>query len=197
MPVEVYFKDPDVAARTVDAGLDDEFTTPWEPGLRDGRTSARFASSTMIRPGTCSHVRRSGIENGIVISRRTEKTILDGQQKNLYQYHQLSVWAIVQNTLDFFESSFALGRRISWAFEGNRLIIVPHARYGENASTIGRASRCSCIGSTMNGKGKVFTCLSSDIVNHEFGHALLEGCVPRAMSRWNRRPRPSMSSWAI
>jgi hypothetical protein len=37
------------------------------------------------------------------------------------QYHQLSVWANIQNTLDFFESGFGLGRRISWAFEANRL----------------------------------------------------------------------------
>ena len=51
----------------------------------------------------------------------------------LYQFHQLSVWATVQNTLDFFESGVGLGRRISWAFEGNRLIVVPHAGYGENA----------------------------------------------------------------
>ena len=43
MPVEVYFKDPDVAETHEDAGFDEEFTTPWEPGLRDGPTSARFA----------------------------------------------------------------------------------------------------------------------------------------------------------
>ncbi len=43
LPVEVYFKDPDVATEFKDAGFDEEFTTPWEPGLRDGPTSARFA----------------------------------------------------------------------------------------------------------------------------------------------------------
>ena len=43
MPVEVYFKDPDVAETHEGAGVDVEFTTPWEPGLRDGPTSARFA----------------------------------------------------------------------------------------------------------------------------------------------------------
>ena len=43
MPVEVYFKDPAVAAEFEGAGIDNEFTTPWEPGLRDGPTSARFA----------------------------------------------------------------------------------------------------------------------------------------------------------
>jgi len=43
MPVKVYFKDPDVAAQFEGAGFDPDFTTPWEPGLRDGPTSARFA----------------------------------------------------------------------------------------------------------------------------------------------------------
>src|ERR1700694_2001690 len=33
MPVEVYFKDPDVAAGREGAGIDTGFTTPWEPGL--------------------------------------------------------------------------------------------------------------------------------------------------------------------
>jgi hypothetical protein len=43
MPVEVYFKDPDVAETFENVGIDKEFTAPWEPGLRDGPTSARFA----------------------------------------------------------------------------------------------------------------------------------------------------------
>src|SRR5262249_45528378 len=43
MPVEVFFKDPDVAETYEGAGIDKKFTTPWEPGLRDGPTSARFA----------------------------------------------------------------------------------------------------------------------------------------------------------
>src|SRR5690348_1092746 len=43
MPIELYFKDPAVAKAHANIGIDDEFTTPWEPGLRDGPTSARFA----------------------------------------------------------------------------------------------------------------------------------------------------------
>ena len=91
--------------------------------------------------------------------------------------HQLSVWAIVQNTLDFFESGAGLGRRISWAFEGNRLIIVPHAGYGENAY-YDRASKSLQFYWFDSDKGTVFTCLSTDIVNHEFGHAVLDGLRP-------------------
>ena len=103
--------------------------------------------------------------------------ILNGNTKDCFQYHQLSAWAIVQNTRDFFESGSALGRRINWAFEGNRLLIVPHAGYGENAY-YDRASKSLQLYWFNSPKGPVYTCLSSDIVNHEFGHAVLDGLRP-------------------
>jgi len=177
IPVQVYYKDPDVAETTEIAGIDDEFTTPWEPGLRDGPTSARFA--VVDYDSTKNELTPPAIwdrKNNCYVA-PDGKTVLDGQTKDLYQYHQLSVWAIVQNTLDFFESSAALGRRISWAFEGNRLIIVPHAGYGENAY-YDRDSKSLQLYWFDNDKGTVFTCLSSDIVNHEFGHAVLDGLRP-------------------
>ena len=176
MPIEVYFKDPAVAKATEGAGFDDQFTTPWEPGLRDGPTSARFAvvdydstSNTLTPPAVWD--RRDNC------FRAPDGTLLDGSAKDLFQYHQLSVWANVQNTLDFFESGFALGRRISWAFEGNRLIVVPHAGYGENAfyDRTSKSLQFYWFGDETN---RVYTCLSSDIVNHEFGHAVLDGLRP-------------------
>lgn len=176
MPVEVYFKDPDVAASHEGAGIDKEFTTPWEPGLRDGPTSARFAvvdydstSNTLTPPAVWD--RKANCY------RAPDGTPLNGNTKDLFQYHQLSVWANIQNTLDFFESGFALGRRISWAFEGNRLIVVPHAGYGQNAY-YDRASKSLQFYWFDVDKGRVYTCLSSDIVNHEFGHAVLDGLRP-------------------
>ncbi|MGY2932718.1 hypothetical protein ACVWZ6_002320 [Bradyrhizobium sp. GM6.1] len=63
LPIEVYFKDPAVASASEGAGFDTEFTAPWEPGLRDGPTSARFAvvdydatsnTLTPLRSGTAS-----------------------------------------------------------------------------------------------------------------------------------------------
>jgi hypothetical protein len=176
MPVEVYFKDPDVAETNERVGIDKEFTTPWEPGLRDGPTSARFAvvdydstSNTLTSPAVW--VRQENCY------RAPDGRPLKEETKDLFQYHQLSVWATVQNTLEFFESGFALGRRISWAFEGNRLIVVPHAGYGQNAY-YDRASKSLQFYWFDGDKGRVFTCLSSDIVNHEFGHAVLDGLRP-------------------
>lgn len=177
MPVEVYFKDPAVAAQIEGAGIDREFTTPWEPGLRDGPTSARFAvvdydstKNVLTPPAIWKR------KNSCYVA-PDGKTVLDGKTKDLYQYHQLSVWANVQNTLEFFESRFGLGRRVSWGFEGNRLTIVPHAGNGENAY-YDRDSKSLQLYWFESDQGTVFTCLSSDIVNHEFGHAVLDGLRP-------------------
>jgi hypothetical protein len=176
MPVEVYFKDPRVAELHKDVGIDTEFTTPWEPGLRDGPTSARFTvvdydstSNTLTPPAVWDRGKNCYLG--------PDGAVLDRKAIALFQYHQLSVWATVQNTLDFFESGFALGRRISWAFEGNRLIVVPHAGYGENAY-YDRASKSLQFYWFDGDKGRIYTCLSSDIVNHEFGHAVLDGLRP-------------------
>lgn len=177
MPVEVYFKDPRVAERFKDVGIDPEFTTPWEPGLRDGPTSARFAvvdydatNNTLTPPARWKPAKdRYEAPDG---------SVLDGTAIDLLQFHQLSVWAIVQNTLSFFESGFALGRRISWAFEGNRLIIVPHAGYGQNAYYDRDSKSLQLYWFDDGDQRRIYTCLSSDIVNHEFGHAVLDGLRP-------------------
>jgi hypothetical protein len=177
MPVEVYFKDPRVAEEFKDVGIDPDFTTPWEPGLRDGPTSARFAvvdydstSNTLTPPAVWDRKESC--------YRAPDGTLLDGKAIKLLQFHQLSVWAIVQNTLNFFESGFGLGRRVSWAFEGNRLIVVPHAGYGQNAYYDRESKSLQFYWFDDADKGRIYTCLSSDIVNHEFGHAVLDGLRP-------------------
>jgi hypothetical protein len=83
----------------------------------------------------------------------------------------------VQRALDFFESGFALGRRIPWGFDGNRLILVPHAGPGENAY-YDRQSHSLQFYYFDRPEGRVYTSLSTDIVNHEFGHAVLDGIRP-------------------
>jgi hypothetical protein len=176
MPVELYFKDPAVAKAHANIGIDDEFTTPWEPGLRDGPTSARFAvvdydstSNTLTPPAIWDRSQN--------YYRAPDGTLLDRNAVKLFQFHQLSVWATVQNTLDYFESGFGLGRRITWAFDGNRLIVLPHAGYGENAY-YDRTSKSLQFYYFNGPNGTIYTCLSSDIVNHEFGHAVLDGLRP-------------------
>ena len=176
LQIDVYFKDPLVAKNNPAAAIDQNFFVPWEPGLRDGPTSARFAvvdydatSNTLEPPAVWDSKANAFVApNG---------RILDENTRKLPQFRQLSVWATVQHTLDFFESGFALGRRITWAFEGNRLIVVPHAGYGENAY-YDRHSKSLQFYWFDGEDGRIFTCQSSDIVNHEFGHAVLDGLRP-------------------
>jgi hypothetical protein len=174
--VDVYFKDPLVAQTNAAAAIDPNFTTVWEPGLRDGPTSANFAvvdfdatTNTLTPPAKWSESKRQFVT--------ADDKVLDQALRHELQFHQVSVWATVQNTLDFFEGPFALGRRISWGFDGNRLILVPHAGNGENAY-YDRDSKSLQFYWFDKGEHRIFTCLSSDIVNHEFGHAVLDGLRP-------------------
>ena len=100
-----------------------------------------------------------------------EKTV-----KNPY-FHQLNAWAVVQRVLEFYEEPWALGRPVPWGFDGNRLIIVPHAGYGENAyyDQHSKSLQFYYFGDQQSPR---YTCLSHDIIAHETGHAILDGIRP-------------------
>lgn len=176
IPFDVYFQDPLVAAADPELAFDDDFLVPWEPGLADGPTSARFAvvdyngdTETVTPPAQWRPGLRTFVGPG------GER--LDRKHTDLLQFHQVNAWAIAQRALEFYESGFGLGRRISWAFEGSRLIIVPHAGYGENAYYDRESKSLQFYYCEHDGE-RVDTCLSSDIINHEFGHAVLDGIRP-------------------
>src|SRR5215213_7016486 len=132
LPFDVYFQDPFVTASRPEYNFDEEFAVPWEPGLADGPTSARFAvvdydgGTEVLNPPA-----RWNAELGKYVD--PQGRVLDRDNLDSPQFRQMNVWATLQNALDFFENGFGLGRRIEWGFEGNRLIVVPHAGYGENA----------------------------------------------------------------
>jgi hypothetical protein len=176
IPFDVYFQDPLVAARDPELAFDSDFRVPWEPGLADGPTSSRFAvvdyngDTEALTPPA-----RWRPELRAFVGPKDEP--LDKDHTSVVQFHQVNAWAIVQRTLDYFESGFGLGRRIPWAFEGNRLIIVPHAGYGENAY-YDRHSKSLQFYYFERGDTRIDTCLSADIINHELGHAVLDGIRP-------------------
>jgi hypothetical protein len=87
------------------------------------------------------------------------------------------VWAVLQRALTFFEEGSGLGRRIPFGFEGNRLIVLPHAGYGKNAY-YDRKSKSLQFYYFDQDDERIYTCLSTDIINHEFGHAVLDGIRP-------------------
>lgn len=176
LPFITYFQDPFVAKLDPKKALDDKVFVTWEPGLTDGPTSSRFAIVDYNGDtGKLEPPAQWDEETQAFVSSKGKP--LDKKAVHSFQFHQVSVWALLQRALDFFEDGSALGRTIPWAFEGNRLIVVPHAGYGENAyyDRISKSLQFYYFGSE---KETVYTCLSVDIVHHEFGHAVLDGIRP-------------------
>mgnify|MGYP001051276959 FL=1 len=96
--------------------------------------------------------------------------------KNPY-FHQVNAWAVVQRVLEFYEEPWVLGRPVPWGFDGNRLIIVPHAGFRENAyyDAHSKSLQFYYFGDQQSPS---YTCLSHDIIAHETGHAILDGIRP-------------------
>jgi hypothetical protein len=175
IPLVTYFQDPFVAGSDPAMAFDENTSVHWEPNLSDGPTSARFAvvdfdadSGILTPPAVWD-------DSASAFTFQGEK--LTKEHAHLFQFHQVSVWAILQNALAYFESGNGLGRPIPWAFEGNRLIVVPHAGNGRNAF-YDRTSKSLQFYYFANGDKTTYTCLSTDIVCHEFGHAVLDGIRP-------------------
>jgi hypothetical protein len=175
VPAVIFLQDPLVAKRNPDLGLQ-EVELDWEPGFTDGPTSARVAvvdfdadESVLTKPAHWDKNAWSFEDPaGKPISREDTES---------FQFHQVSVWAVVERVLRFYESESTLGRAVPWAFEGNRLIVVPHAGYGENAY-YDRSSKSLQFYYCGSKEKPVYTCLSHDIVAHETGHAVLDGIRP-------------------
>ncbi len=175
IPFTTYMQDPAVAKDNPGLAFNEHLSVDWEPGLADGPTSARFAvvdynadTDELTPPAEWDEELQTFVIGGQVVDQKTA---------HLPQFHQVSVWATLQRALAFFEEGSALGRHIPWAFEGNRLIVVPRAGYGENAF-YDRGSKSLQFYYFGSDPDIVYTCLSTDIVNHEFGHAVLDGIRP-------------------
>jgi hypothetical protein len=176
LPFVTYFQDPFVAKTDPTKAFDEEVLVAWEPGLTDGPTSSRFAIVDY-------NADTGALEPAAIWSDDAQSFVgpggktLDTKAAATFQFHQVSVWALLQCALSFFEDGSALGRAVPWAFEGNRLIVVPHAGFGENAF-YDRSSKSLQFYYFGEPDAMVYTCLSVDIVNHEFAHAVLDGIRP-------------------
>ncbi len=92
---------------------------------------------------------------------------------------KVSAFGTVLRTIGFVESPDVVGRRVSWAFPGDQLLVVPLAGTLDNAF-YHRPSRSLQFYSFPDpGRGAlVHTALSQDIVSHETAHALIDGIAP-------------------
>jgi hypothetical protein len=107
------------------------------------------------------------------ISRLSNDRILED-----FTFHQVNVWAIVEQTLSMIENEYLMARTIPWASQFGRLILLPHAGYEQNAF-YDRGTGAIHFLYFQGPDGKpVYTCLSHDIIAHELGHAVLDGLKP-------------------
>ncbi len=115
-------------------------------------------------------------ESSQAARKKKYQEFIDKSVGNLH-FHQLNAWAVVQRVLEFYEDPQAMGRPIPWGFDGNRLIVVPHAGYKENAfyDHNSKSLQLYYFGDQLK---PGYTCLSHDIIAHETGHAILDGIRP-------------------
>ena len=145
-PVDVYVQDPYVAKQAKQAADPhiaeraeweplNTIYIPCEPDLMRGPTNSRIAvvdydgdTNKLEDPVEWDSKRKcffTQYKNDIVW--------INKEHCELPQFHQVNVWAIVQSILDMYEQTWILGRSAPWAFEGNRIILVPHAGETRNA----------------------------------------------------------------
>jgi len=178
IPIDIYVQDPYVAKLNQAAALE-EILIDREPDLMDGPTSARItvvdynADTNKLEDPAHWNNREGRFE----VKRGGKYIPIHRYHKNTPQFHQLNVWAIIQSVLNMYEETWVLGRSAPWAFEGNRLTVVPHAGYLPNAF-YDRRSKSLQFYYFGAGEDRVYTCLSHDIIAHETGHAILDGLRP-------------------
>ncbi|KAA3647648.1 MAG: serine protease [Chloroflexi bacterium] len=175
IPIWVLLQDTTVAREKPELGLN-EIMVDWEPGLSDGPTSAKIAvvdyngdTGTLLPPVQWSDEARAFVNS--------DGKPVTGEDLNDLAFHQLNVWGVIQRIISFFEDPWSMGRPLPWGFEGNRLLVLPHAGYGENAF-YDRHSKSLQFYYYGDPENPEYTCLSHDIIAHEAGHAILDGIRP-------------------
>ena len=128
----IYTQDPLVAKEHPKIGLS-SIWVDWEPGLKDGPTSSRIAVVDYNADTDSLEKDYSKWDSQQWCFVDSKNMPVDGHQRNSPAFRQVNVWAIIQNILAFFEDKKVMGRYIPWAFEGNRLIVVPAAGNTQNA----------------------------------------------------------------
>ncbi len=123
---EIWLQDPLVAKQNPSVALQ-TISLDGEPALGPGPTTARIAvvdysadNDVVYEPARPKHDC-----TGFVVGRTAPL-------RN-FKHHQVNVWALITRTLNFLEGERVFGRRIPWAFDGGRLLVLPHAGYWENA----------------------------------------------------------------
>jgi hypothetical protein len=174
-PLRVYMADP------VASGYQGRIAVahvPYEP-LSEGPTGAflTIEDNDPVRDKRPGRVNLD--EPGVLLAQGRKPSAADPL------FHQQMVYAVCSDVAATF--TLALGRDLSWGFDGPRLKIRPH--YGEDRNAYYHAPSGELRfgyfqadprpGAGVLPGGTIFTCLSHDIVAHEMTHALLDGMRAR------------------
>jgi hypothetical protein len=164
-------QDPTLLNRDVDRLVED-WTMLDEDHYLDGPITPRVAvvdldpNTEKLEPGAVYRLPTGG--------QTLSRYDVDRDDVASRQFIQVSVFATVYRTMYLFEQKKTLGRKISWAFNGPQLLVVPRAGWLANAY-YERRSHSLQFFSFMAGDTLVHTSLSRDIVAHETAHALIDG----------------------
>ena len=143
---------------------------PWSR-MEDGPRGARF-HVVDFDAATGRYLKHPGLPNNDAFADAAD-VVLESD----YGFHAQQVYAAASRTLATFES--ALGRRLSWAFNGHHLHLVPHA-FAEANAYYSCEDRALLFGYVPAIEGRpTYTCLSYDVVVHETTHAVLDGLRSR------------------
>jgi hypothetical protein len=152
-------------------GDDDKILTatvkiPWSR-MEDGPRGARF-HVVDFDASTRKYLKHPGLPNDDEFADAADEVL-----ETDFAFHAQQVYAAASRTLSAFES--ALGRRLSWGFNGHHLHLVPHA-FAEANAYYSFEDRALLFGYVPGDDGEAtYTCLSYDVVVHETAHALLDG----------------------
>jgi hypothetical protein len=178
--------------------LTEGFEVTTEPYFLDGPITERLAiidfdeESGELLPGTpffpLSPTKKAGRRGEYRISEEEKLGEKVGRKTEYFiesrHFNRVSVLATILKTISLFEDESVLGRRLSWAFDGPQLLVIPRAGEWANAFYqretrslqffyFPRAKQSDDQETEM-----VYTSLSRDIVSHETAHAILDGIAP-------------------
>lgn len=110
------------------------------------------------------------------------------ERKSIYlidtrDFNRASVLATILKTMALFENESVLGRRLTWAFDGPQLLVIPRAGKWANAFYQRETRSLQFFyfpkARTAGAQEEmVYTSLSREIIAHETAHAILDGIAP-------------------
>lgn len=186
-PLKVFTSDP---ARSDFDGAVAVVSVPYET-LAPGPTGARLAVVADRIEGVPEAAALDLEHPGVLIGQGLTPAPGD------LRFHRQMTYAVASTVIRSF--AVALGREPSWGFERrggqDRLLLRPHSGRERNAcydKASGElrfgwfeADGCADAAAAVPPGGRVYTCLSHDIIAHEMTHALLDGMRSRFMEPTN------------